>query len=122
MLVGLGRIAESMGLSSWLRDVLSKFFAVLRRRSGNLDADRNDQFSLVSRFIFQDGHYRKQAPAKRNPMHFFLLLRFSKFRQYGEIIFWMRRSGILAIFSVRQEADLRSHAPILTFLSFVRPT
>jgi hypothetical protein len=35
----------------------------LRRRSAETELDSNPQYSLLARFIFQEGHYRKKDPA-----------------------------------------------------------
>lgn len=67
MPVGSGRKAESMGLNSWLRAALNKLSGVLRKRPAEPKLNNCSQRSLLARFIFQEGHYRKQTPAKPKP-------------------------------------------------------
>lgn len=40
---------------------------VLRKRSAETGSACLYQYSLLARFIFQEGHYRKKAPAKPKP-------------------------------------------------------
>jgi hypothetical protein len=56
-----------MGLSNWLRAALNKLSGVLRKRSAETGSACLYQYSLLARFIFQEGHYRKKAPAKPKP-------------------------------------------------------
>src|SRR4051794_15780210 len=69
MPVGLGRKTEFMGLSNWLKAALNKLCEVLRRRPAEAESNSKPQgsYSLLARFIFQDSHCRKQAPAKPKP-------------------------------------------------------
>src|SRR5712691_1375254 len=67
MPVGSGRKVGSMGLSNWLRAALNKLSGVLRKRSAETQSASRYHYSLLARFIFQEGHYRKKAPAKPKP-------------------------------------------------------
>ncbi len=67
MPVGSERKAGFMGLSNWLRAVLNKLCEGLRRRPADREVSRSPQYSLLARFIFQGGHYRKKAPATPKP-------------------------------------------------------
>ena len=40
---------------------------VLKRQSAEAGPARPHQYSLLARFIFQEGHYRKKAPAQPKP-------------------------------------------------------
>ncbi len=59
-----------MGLSNWLRVVLNRLSTVLKRRPADAGMTGSPQYSLLARFIFQSGHYRKIAPAKPKPNAF----------------------------------------------------
>src|SRR5260370_42703711 len=67
MPVGSERKAGFMGLSNWLRAVLNKLCEGLRRRPADREVSSSPQYSLLARFIFQDAHYRKKAPATPKP-------------------------------------------------------
>jgi|SRR5579859_3956105 len=67
MPVGLARTAGFMGLNNWLKTVLNKLSAVLTRRSGEIGTVGRHHYSLLARFIFQESHCRKKAPAAPKP-------------------------------------------------------
>ena len=67
MPVGSGRKAGFMALSNWLRAVLNRLSTVLKRRPADAGMTGSPQYSLLARFIFQGGHYRKKAPATPKP-------------------------------------------------------
>src|SRR5260370_25334655 len=62
MQAGLGRTAEFMGLSNWLRVVVKKFLEVLCTRPDDKQSSKgsaSDRYSRLSRFIFQQAHFSK---------------------------------------------------------------
>ncbi len=67
MQVGLGREAEFMGLSKWLKIALRRLFGASRRPSDKTVQLESSKYSLLTRFIFHDNHLRKLAPAKAKP-------------------------------------------------------
>ncbi|MGA2427301.1 MAG: hypothetical protein ABSH13_02255 [Candidatus Acidiferrum sp.] len=56
-----------MELSNWLKIALNKLRGALRRPSAETESASSTQYSLLARFIFQEGHYRKKDPAAPKP-------------------------------------------------------